>query len=294
MPMKVGLQGDVAQPPASPSKCPRQRRCARGRAGGHPGARLHEGTPRAEGFAVFWRGQHGQEGPACHLGCARWMGFGWGGSWLSGVLLEESSTKSPLVAQPPGWAWDLLSSAGLHVRKLHPPSQPLRLQPPSPGSGRRGGLGMPPPGSLCFLPMGSGQGEEGSGGLLHVRAPSMGSQPSPSSTPTGRSHVRYLIPSVHLCPGVLGRSCFGQRVRGRAGEHGQAAISISSLPQSWAFLHGVALSCSAQPGRGLGLLPCSSSSLSFNFLFIYFVLFFASASVLQRRAAERGSRDILK
>lgn len=209
-------------------------------------------------------------------------------------MLEESSTKSPLVAQPPGWAWDLLSSAGLHVRKLHPPSQPLRLQPPSPGSGRRGGLGMPPPGSLCFLPMGSGQGEEGSGGLLHVRAPSMGSQPPPSSTPTGRSHVRYLIPWVHLCPGVLGWSCFGQRVRGRAGEHGQAAISISSLPQSWAFLHGVALSCSAQPGRGLGLLPCSSSSLSFNFLFIYFVLFFASASVLQRRAAERGSRDILK
>lgn len=81
MPMKVGLQGDVAQPPASPSKCPRQQRCARGRAGGHPGARLHEGTPRAEGFAVSWRGQHGQEGPACHLGCARWMGLG-GGGWI--------------------------------------------------------------------------------------------------------------------------------------------------------------------------------------------------------------------
>lgn len=109
-------------------------------------------------------------------------GWGLGGSWLGGVLLEEerakggeSSTKSPLAAQPAGWAWDLLSSAGLHVRKLIPPSQPLRLQPPSPGSGRRGGLGMPPPGTLRSLPVGAGQGEEGSGGLLRVRAPSVGS-----------------------------------------------------------------------------------------------------------------------
>lgn len=109
---------------------------------------------------------------------------------------------------------------------------------------------------------------------------------TPASERSPLAAARNVGPS---CAGAVGLSCFGLRVCS------PAAISIGSLPHTGTFLHGVFLSDSAQPGKDPRFLLCSSAGrgVSFRYLFI-FALLSANAAVLQRRAAERGSGDILK